>query len=52
MGKGSGGGGEAIVVAHRGGGGGMRQGTVWVACDEARDESLSLMGHVTPVMPM
>ena len=40
-----------IVVAHRGGGGGTWQDVVCVAHDGAGDESSSLMGHVTPVMP-
>ena len=40
-----------IVVARRGGGGSMRQGAVRVARDGAGDESLSLMGDVTPVTP-
>ena len=43
---------KPIVVACRGGGGGTWQGTVWVAHDGAGDESLSLMGHVTPVTPV
>ena len=39
------------MVARRGGGGGMRQGVVRVAHNGAGDESLSSMGHVTPVTP-
>ena len=42
---------RSIVVARRGGGGGTRQGVVRVARNGAGDESLSSMGHVTPVTP-
>ena len=41
-----------IVVAHRGDSGGMWQGMVWVARDGAGDVLLSLMGHITPEMPV
>ena len=39
------------VVVMAAGGGGTRQGVVRVARNRARDESLSSMGHVTPVTP-